>query len=488
MSVRVAALALLGVIIAATGGCSREEAKLSGSGFLASDQSGRYGGVARWAHQFMKADEAKGRMERANYACKLPSNHERLKAEEDRLKTEQDLRYYGPQFMSCRYAGFDPWFGRLTVGFKLRYPGGWLESAEGSRFYFTFFDSSVRSGEVKAPGLVFANPSGLADFVAHHVNVADPCLVDPKASGCASVLDPNYEVTCLKAPSTPGCSDRTGRRLLVPDKKWNGSRIDAGTPEYAEAGLEKLGFNCATFMRAKHGDTLTVTIEGDVAWVECAAKAFDGRRQSVLLGMSLDTTALARIKVLAGDASLEMPVKERLPLLVEDGREERMIVVGAAGKPILVRIDNMSMVFDSSVLKNMPATDAATRERLFKSAIRRIEASFKSLENEPFTPLLQRIEFGSHLYTKWAPEALAGGADTPLQLSVAAMSSLAVADCGAMELAQARACFKRYRSRRPELARLFQEAIAETAPYTRVLPKGNLVRSHVEFLAAATRD
>jgi len=174
--------------------------------------------------------------------------------------------------------------------------------------------------------------------------------------------------------------------------------------------------------------------------------------------------------------------------LVESGREERMIVVNAEGKPTLVRINTAGLTFDSSVLQKIPATDAATRERLFKAAIRRVEASFKSAENEPLVLMLQRIEYGSHLITKYAPEALAKGSETSLELSVPAMASLAIADCGSMELARARACFKRYRARRTELTRLFGEAIAETAPYTSTLPKASLVRSHVEFLAAATRD
>jgi len=82
------------------------------------------------------------------------------------------MRFFGPQYMTCRYAGFDLWFGKLTVGFKLRYPGGWLASAEGSRFYFSFFDSSVRSGRSDGPGYwSFANAAEMADFVAmprHH--------------------------------------------------------------------------------------------------------------------------------------------------------------------------------------------------------------------------------------------------------------------------------------------------------------------------------
>lgn len=188
-------------------------------------QPGDHGQVARWAHQFMTYHTASDILERRGYRCGGASP---LHAE-----------------VRCVYARDDDfWPGELRV--DLRVEGQQLRGAKGYR-WGPGWETGRSYAEVVAPGIEFAEPQTLAEWVARAIQ-----------------------------PAHTRFSDIMAR-------------------------MRQFGFKCA-FLPIARPDQPTVTLA-------CDNRSFSGQAQAVRLVAAVDDLVLRSVEALVGKDSFSVAVK-----------------------------------------------------------------------------------------------------------------------------------------------------------------------------------
>lgn len=407
-------------------------------------QSKRYGGIARWAHQFMLVDEVVSRLEAEGFGCE-PAPPER----------------------STRTCVLTSWWRKELVVLDFSKPGRRLVKAEGMK-YRDGPRGRVTSEVVAAPGLSFGSARAFVGFVLDSSN------------------EKNAYRDCRRGYGLPGCLPHmTGERRRHGWPDWDGSSAaSVGSAAEAIKNLRETGFACDDAEGLSSAKPLPVKWGEGFAWLECTATALDGQQLAVNLAMNPDGAALERIKAIAGTDSVDVPIVKGA--LASQPGEVPMLLWDTAGQAFLIRIglNRNSRQFD--LRKTLPVLEETSRERLLRLAARHAEEQLGGYGSDSPVPLLQRIEVAAALFARYGANNVSQWRSAGVEMGAAARASLAMADCSGFDLPGARACFQAHFAGEPRLRSLFSEVIAEVLPYTKDLPPDHMVRAHLQFVASAT--
>ena len=446
------ALAFPALALIAVGGCGFGSSQEPGADDPAIElhlkaESKRYGGIARWAHQFMLVDEAVSRLEAEGYKCEPAA----------------------PPEGSTRTCVSTSWWRKELIVLGFREPGRRLVKAEGMRY-----QDGPRGREtsevVAAPGLSFGSARAFADFA-----------LDASS-------ERNAYRGCRRGYGGPGCLPYlTDERRRHGWPAWDGSTpVSVGSAAEAIKNLRETGFTCDDEAGLSSVKPLPVKWDEGFAWLECAAAALNGQQLQVRLAMNPDGAALERIRAIAGTDSVDVPIVKGAP--AGQPGEVPMLVQDTDGRSYLIRIglSRNSRQFD--LRKTLPLLEETSRERLLRLAARHAEEQLSGYGRDSPVPLLQRIEVAAALFARYGTYNVSQWRSAPVEMGAAARASLALADCSRFNVPEARACFGVYFAGEPRLRSLFSEAIAEVLPYTKDLPPDHMVRAHLQFVANATGD
>jgi hypothetical protein len=240
-------------------------------------QPDRYGGIARWAHQFMLAEEAVARLEAAGFQCPAPAHHATrrlcVKRDDGLAAKLEDIDRGERVIISLKHPG--PRIGAIE--------GMWAEATPNGPSY---------SARLSAPGLSFRDARTFADYVLD----LQPDWWQPR----------KY---CYPAAIPRGCDAERAERAERGWRHWDGkSAVTAGTAAESWQSLRESGFACSRFDAGERNATRGLRREGDRAWIDCTAEALDGQPQKVSLGLDAASGRLEVLRVAAGTDALEIPV------------------------------------------------------------------------------------------------------------------------------------------------------------------------------------
>ena len=240
-------------------------------------QPADYGGIARWAHQFMLVEEAVARLEAVGFDCPAPAHHATK-----RLCVKRD------EGLAARLDGVDRG-DRVVI--TLKHPGPRIANIEGMRAMATP-DGPSYSARLAAPGLSFRDARTFADFVLD----LHPDWWQPR----------KY---CYPAATPRGCDAERAERGAHGWRHWDGkSAVRIGTAPASRDSLRESGFTCDPFDGLERDATKGLRREGERAWIDCAAAALDGQPQKVSLGLDPASGRLELLRVAAGRDALDIPV------------------------------------------------------------------------------------------------------------------------------------------------------------------------------------
>lgn len=437
----------------ALGGCDFGSSRAPGADdpaieFHLKAESGRYGEIGRWAHQFMLVDEAVSRLEARGFACEPAA-------------PEASTR-------TCVKASW--WRRSELVVLSFSEPLRRLVKAEGMR-YRDGPGGRATSGLVAAPGLSFRSTRAFASFVLD------------SSTG--------FYRDCQRGTGPRGCLPyMTDQRRQHGWPAWDGSSpVAVGSAAAAIKGLQETGFACDEARGLSSAHPLPMKWSEGFAWLECGATTLDGQQLQVRLAMNPEGAALERIRAVAGTDSVDIPIVKGQPATqASQGGEMPMLVRDTGGRSFLIHIalNRNSRNFD--LRKTLPALEETSRERLFRLAVRQAQEQLDRYGNGSPAPLLQRIEVAAALFARYGTDIVSMWRTARLEMGAAARASLAMADCPGFDVSVARACFAAHFADEPRLRSLLSEAIAEVLPFTKDLPPDHMVRQRLQFVASATTD
>jgi hypothetical protein len=241
-------------------------------------QPAAYGGIARWAHQYMLVDEAVSRLTAQGFECPPP-------ARDTKTRT-----------CDKREGGF---MNKLTgkirserVVITLKHPGPRIGKIEGMRYEDTS-RGPVYSEAIAAPGLSFRDMRLMADYV----------------------LDAHREwhkhKYCFPAAAARGCEELRQERADAGWPRWDGvTPVAIGTARESAENLRDAGFACDSVEALKKAGGLGNLLRADGrAWIECVSVALDGQELRVRIMLSPYDLKMEMLNITAGNASLDIPVE-----------------------------------------------------------------------------------------------------------------------------------------------------------------------------------
>lgn len=409
-----------------------------------------HAGIAHWVNQFMRVGEARTLLEKVGYKC------------ESMAEGTATVALPGVRTTRCSQPGFVLFPGELRVILKARHPDGWLVAAEAHRHLFmtslsgenrpfTVDDMSVR-------GIVFSDVAALAAFVVDSLQRVNPyfaCLDNPAGRNCPRVL-----------------AERQARGWAT----WNGKPIDAGTLEDALGSLVRRGFDCNIKNGSVDEGPVAFRVEGEDVWIDCRTASLDGQPMTVALGLALETTALVRVVVKTGLLMADIPVE---PRLADDARDiQRVIVMGPDGRPAILRL-TLDPATPEAPRAALPELDAASRLRVLRVALRRVETYLTAEAASGINPTLQRIDAAAGLLARVGPEVLAEWPRIGSKPSQLARGALALAQCLAPGTDDPPECFARHTAADGALAATIEAARVEAAHTVADLPSGHPARERL---------
>lgn len=241
-------------------------------------QPAAYGGIARWAHQFMLVEEAVSRLAAQGFECPP--------AARDSMTRTCDKREGGL---------VNRLLGRIRserVVITMKHPGPRIAKIEGMRYEDTA-RGPVYSEQIAAPGLSFRDMRVMADYV----------------------LDTQREwhkrKYCFPAAAAPGCEELRRQRADAGWPRWDGvTPVAIGTAIESAQNLRDAGFACDSTDSLKKARGLGPLLREDGrAWIDCAAVALDGQELRVRIMLSPYDAKMEMLNITAGKASLDIPVE-----------------------------------------------------------------------------------------------------------------------------------------------------------------------------------